>query len=252
MHPAGRRETGLAWVEGPRALIHAVDCRRRIQTIVVCERLLKPIVAQMLVRRLRRAGVNVVGVSPEQFRILSRTPRASGVGLLLHQHWTALDRLQVDIGGCWVAVSRMRSAGNFGTIIRTAQAAGAAGIIILDSRTDPFDPSVLRGSMGSVLSMTLTRSTLLSLKAWAQRHDISLVGTSPGGSDLYTSELPRRSVVLFGEERTGLTRAELAACSLSVRIPMVAGTDSINVAVAAGVVLFELRRQSAAWLIEQA
>lgn len=244
LDPMVRRVTGLAWVEGPRALVLAVDYQRRIHTVVVCERLLRTVVAQMMVRRLRRAGTHVAYLSPEQYRELSRTPRASGVALVLYQHWMPLEQLAVDFGQCWVAVSKMRSAGNLGTIIRTAQAAGAAGLIILDDATDPFDTSVLRGSISSVLSLVMTRTTLPALIDWAQRHRVSLVGTSPGGSDLYTAEIPCRTILLFGEERQGLTRSELDACSMMLRIPMKQGTDSINVAVAAGVVLFEWRRQS--------
>ncbi len=246
MRPGFRRSSGLAWVEGSRGFIRAVDHRRRIQTIVLCERLLKPAVVQMMVRRLRRTGTDVVRVTPEQFRLLSRTPRASGIGVLLRQHWTPLDQLRAEAESCWIAVSRIRSPGNLGTIIRTAEAVGLAGVIFLDSQTDPFDPGVMRGSMGSVISMRLTRTTLASLVDWARRHDVALLGTSPRGCELFTTALPQRSVVLLGEEREGLTRAELDACATTVRIPMADGSDSINVAVAAGVVLFELRRRSAA------
>ncbi len=163
---------------------------------------------------------------------------------MLYQHWTTLDEVAQGDRVFLVAVSRMRSTGNLGTIIRTAEAAGATGVIVLDSRTDPFDPGVLRGSMGSVLSTSLIRTTLPALKTWAERHQICLVGTSPSGQTLYTTPLPYRAVVLMGEERGGLTSDELAACGISVGIPMKLGTDSINVAVAAGIVLFEFRRQA--------
>jgi TrmH family RNA methyltransferase len=163
--------------------------------------------------------------------------------LLVHHHWTPFEELTHDEGEFWVAVSQLRSDGNLGTLIRTAQAAGAAGIILLDQNTDPFDPTVLRSSMGSVLSMSLSRTTLPSLITWADKCQLDLIGTSPGGGELYTTQFQRRAIVFFGEEREGLKNAELDACSRTIRIPMKPGVDSINVAVAAGIVLFEMRRQ---------
>lgn len=241
--PRARRASGVAWIEGPRGFIRAVDFRRDIHTLVLCERLLKPAVAQMMVRRLRRGGTNVLRVSPEQFRAISQTQRASGIGAIVHQHWTPLESLRADAGLCWVAVSRIRSPGNLGTILRTAEAAGAAGLVVMDEATDPFDPAVLRGSMGSVLALNLARATLPEVAHWARRSGASLVGTSPRGCELFTSPIPRPAIVLLGEERAGLTEHELAACTTSLRIPMVPASDSINVAVASGIVLFELRRR---------
>lgn len=215
-HLRFRSATGLAWVEGTRSLVRAVDHHRKIHTVVVCDRLLRPALGQMLVKRLRRQGVPVAKVSPEQFRQVSRTPRASGIGILMHQHWTTLDQLYIPERICLVAVSRMRSVGNLGTMIRTAEAAGASGVIVLDPRTDPFDPGVLRSSMGSVVSTPLVRASLPALRTWAEQHDIRLVATSPAGQQLYSAELPPRAVILLGEERGGLTETELTACGNSL------------------------------------
>ena len=128
--------------------------------------------------------------------------------------------------------------------MRTAEAAGAGGLIVLDPRTDPFDPAVLRGSMGSLIATTLVRATLPALQSWAAKHQACLVATSPAGRELFATSLPARSIILLGEERGGLTETEFATCGLSLGIPMAPGIDSINVAVAAGIILFEFRRQA--------
>jgi TrmH family RNA methyltransferase len=240
---SAREATGQYYVEGLRQVFRALDANLPVELLVYCETL-APTIAQQRVRIARREGARVLRVTPEQFRSVSIADRASGVGALLCQHWSSLRDADPAGGLCWIGVSVTRSPGNLGTLLRTAEAVGAAGVIVLESVTDPFDDRVVRASMGGIFGLRLVRAGHEEVAEWASRHGCNVVGTSPHGSVSYT-EVPHRSplVVLFGEERRGLTDRELRLCTHTATIPMVGRADSLNVGVAAGVVLFDLLRR---------
>jgi TrmH family RNA methyltransferase len=239
-----RDRTGLHYLEGFRAFLQAADAGIGIDTIVYCERLARNPAVQKRVRWSKREGVRVVRVTPEEFRRGSVALRASGIGAIVRQHWTPLERADAGAGSCWIALSSLRSPGNAGTIFRTAEAAGAAGVILLGDGLDPFDPAVVRASMGGVFRLRLVRTTLREFGAWASARGCRVLGTSASAASLYT-EVPVGPplVVLFGEERRGLGAEERAVCTDTARIPIVGAADSLNVGVAAGVMLFEVLRR---------
>ncbi|NJO82471.1 MAG: RNA methyltransferase [Blastochloris sp.] len=220
-----------------------MDHRIPIDAVIYSERLLTVPIARKLVRQLKRAGVPYTRLSPEQFRSISRTERASGVGAILRRQMHDIAAIPVAPGQCWIALRQVRSPGNFGTLIRTAAAVGAGGFLLLGDAIDPYDPAVIRASMGACFAQQFARTTLPQLHAWAQAHQVQLVGASPDASVAYTDPHYRRPLVLLlGEERAGLTPEERACCDLLVRIPMVAGADSLNLGVAGSLLLYEAFR----------
>ncbi|KAF0246149.1 MAG: RNA methyltransferase TrmH [Planctomycetota bacterium] len=239
-----RERSGLQFVEGVRGVLHARDAGIEFHTIVLSEVLLTNSFAAKRVRQMKRAGVRVERVTPEEFRGISVTERASGVAAVLKQHWTPLREADPRRGLCWVAVGLVRSQGNLGTMIRTAEAVGAAGFVFLGRETDPFDPAVVRASMGGIFPLQLVRATISEFAAWTRANRCRVVGTSPAATASYT-EVPLEApiVVMFGEERAGLTDDERAACTHIARIPIVGRADSLNVGVAAGVILYEVLRR---------
>lgn len=239
-----RDVTGLHYIEGLRQVFWALDANLQVELLIYCEAL-APAVAQKRVRIAKRDRTRVLRLSPEEFRGISIAPRASGIGAILCQHWLPLEDAECSSGLCWIALGFTRSSGNLGTVLRTAEAAGVAGIIFLESATDPFDPHVVRASMGGIFGLHLVRATHQELAAWAARHRCRIIGTSPVGESRYTDVcLDSPLVLLFGEERKGLTERELALCSQTIRIPTVGRANSLNLGVATAVVLFELRRRS--------
>jgi TrmH family RNA methyltransferase len=150
-------------------------------------------------------------------------------------------------GLCWVALEAIHSPGNLGTILRTCDAVGAAGVILLGEAADPYDPATVRASMGSLFAQRLVRATPAELLAWKQRHGCRLIGTSPAGTVDYRELIYRPPMVLFmGSERHGLPAVHQTLCDEMVRIPMVGAADSLNLAVATSVMLYEVfgRRQA--------
>jgi TrmH family RNA methyltransferase len=238
------------WVEGIRNFVHACQAGLSIDTILHSRVLLKSSLVRSLIQQQVAAGVRCVRVTPEQFRRISTAEHASGIGAIVRQHWTPLASANPRAGLGWLIVERIRSPGNLGTILRTAEACGAGGAIFVTPECDPFgcdpfDAAVLRGSMGGLLHLKLVRATHEEVACWARQHDVQLVGLSPAAERLWT-ELPhgRPIALVIGEERAGLSHHQQLLCHTTVRLPMTGSADSLNVAIATGVVLYELVRRN--------
>jgi TrmH family RNA methyltransferase len=239
-----RDAAGCFWIEGIRHFVQAYDAGLDFEAMVQSRVLLKSDLADMLARRLSRLGCPRVRLSPEQFRSISTAQRASGIGAILRQRWTPLSQAQPAAGLCWIVVEEIRSPGNLGTILRTAEACGAGGVVFLGPRCDPFDPVVLRASMSGILHLPLVRATHAEFARWSGDQGVELVGLSPAADRLWT-ELPADAPIalVIGEERRGLSEPLQALCRHTVRLPMTGRADSLNVGVAAGVVMYELVRR---------
>jgi TrmH family RNA methyltransferase len=198
-----------------------------------------------MVRRLKRDGTPFAGVSPEEFRKISITERASGIAAIFRQPILKLGEVTPGNSICWTAISDIRSLDNFGTLIRTSAAVGAGGFILIGERVDPFDPGVVRTSMGALFKQKLIRTNFKELQLWIRNHKLQVVGASPNGPvDYDKAGYKTGSIIMLGNERYGLTENEQALCQQLVRIPMVSGMDSLNVAVAGSLLLYEVFRAS--------
>jgi TrmH family RNA methyltransferase len=241
-----RDASGRFWVEGIRQFVQAFDAHYPFDTVVYSKVLLKSSLAEMMVRRLVARGVRRISVTPEQFRTVSTAERASGIGAILQQRWTPLGAAAGRVGPCVLAVDDLRSPGNLGTILRTAEATGVAAVVFLSARVDPYDPAVVRASMGGIFHLALIRSEHHRLRRWADSHGVRVVGLSPHAPRLWT-DLPqdgRQTALLIGEERKGLSDAGRSTCHELVRLPMAGRADSLNVGVATGAMLYELVRRA--------
>jgi TrmH family RNA methyltransferase len=243
--PPIRRDPAVFWFEGVRHFIQAVDAKYEFEAIVYSPVLQPSVIVAMQIRRLKQAGVVVHRVSPETFREVSSSGRASGIGALARKRWTPLERIEPRRGLCLLAIEGIRSGGNLGTILRTAEACGVGGVLFIDPRSDPFDPDVVRSAMGGVFHLPLCRTTPAQLDAWHRRAGVLLVGLSPNVATLWT-EMPTGApiCVVVGEERQGLSPQMTTTCDVNVRLPMSGRADSLNVGVAVGVALYELVRRT--------
>jgi TrmH family RNA methyltransferase len=128
-------------------------------------------------------------------------------------------------------------------LIRTSEAIGGAGFILVGPQIDPFEPAVVRSTMGALFRQTLIRTNERSLRNWVRRHRCRVIGASPDGSaDLHRFHFPHSTIVALGEERHGLTPLQRDLCSDLVRIPMVGAADSLNLGVAGSLLLYEVYR----------
>ena len=240
-----RLASGCLWIEGIRHFVQAYDAEISFETVIYSRRLLKSDLVEMLIRPLVRLGVRRVRVSPEEFRSVCTAERASGVGAIARQRWTPLESPTSPLPLCWLVIEELRSAGNLGTILRTAEATGVGGIIFVGPACDPYSPSVIRASMGGVFHLSLMRATPEELSLWVQRNDVRVVGLAPEAQMLWTELAVSKPVALaIGEERSGLSDHMRSLCDTMVRLPMVGRADSLNVGVATGVMLYELVRRA--------
>ena len=240
---AHRDARRMFFVEGVRNVVQAIENGFHIETLVCSEKLLIVPIARKLVRDRSRSGTPTLHVSPEAFREISTTRHASGVGAIASQRWSPLHSASPRAGLCWVVLEGVRSEGNLGSLIRSSEAIGGAGFILVGPRVDPFDPAVVRASMGALFRQMFVRTNGLSLRNWLRRHRCRALGASPDGSaELHRFDYPRPTILVLGEERQGLSPFLRNLCSDFVRIPMVGAADSLNLAVAGSLLLYEVFR----------
>ena len=141
----------------------------------------------------------------------------------------------------WLALDRPRDTGNLGTIIRTADACAVEGLILIGDAADPFAPECIRATSGSIASVPLARCTEADFLAWANGRE--LIGTAGDATlDYRQANARKNAVILMGNESDGLTEVLRAACTRLVCIPMWGKAESLNLAIATGVMLYEVRR----------
>jgi TrmH family RNA methyltransferase len=238
-----RERTGLFVGEGLRFLIRSDDYHATVAVLVDDRPLAIPSIAARL-ERLARAGTPVIRVPARTLERLATVADCQGAIVIARQRWTALDRVRRDGRLCWLGLETLRSPGNLGSIVRTSEAVGAAGVILLGPAIDPYELAAVRASMGSILSQRFARTTPDRLRDWATARDWQLVGTAPDARVSFREiAYDAPSVVLLGDERRGLSMEARAICDQIVHIPIAGPTDSLNVAVAAGVVLYEIYAQ---------
>jgi TrmH family RNA methyltransferase len=236
-----RDEAHAFFVEGIRIVGEAVELQADLEILVVAPDLLTSGYGQALIQRVQANDIPALTVSADVFRSLSGKEGPQGLGAVVRQRWSCLEESDPCAGLCWVALERVADPGNLGTILRTADAVGAAGVILLGPSTDPYDPSALRAAMGAIFAQRLVRTSWDPFLAWAHTGSCLLVGAADStGLDYRKVAYRRPPVLLMGSEREGLSTAQQAACDLLVRIPMVGRSDSLNLAVATGVLLYQI------------
>ena len=255
-----RQETGLFFAEGIRLAGEALQTGADIETLVVAPELLRSNFGRDTVRRARDEDVEILEVGAEVFRSLSGKDGPAGIGVVARQRWTALDDAGVGLGGSdastndvasadaaaadtlgWVVLEDVGNPGNLGSILRTCDATGATGVILLGDPADPYDPQAVRGSMGAVFSQQIVQSSLEALIQWMRRLGIPMIGTSDAApADYRTSNYHPPLLLCLGGEQHGLSKEVMEVCDTVVRIPMAGRADSLNLAVAAGVMLYEV------------
>jgi len=239
-----RQATGLFSIEGLRIVAEAAEQSAAFESLVVAPELLTSEFGQELVGKIAATGVTVLEVSAPVFESISLKEGPAGLAAVIHQRWASLENVQPNTQRTWVALDSVADPGNLGTILRTHDAVGGVGVILLDHSTDPYDPTSIRASMGAVFTQTLVRASFEAFAEWKEQRRARLVGTSDkAAADYAAYHYPPDLVILMGSERQGLQERHLRLCDEVVAIPMRGSSDSLNLAVATGVVLYEVHNQ---------
>lgn len=239
-----REETGTFLAEGLKLIIDAVELGWEIRTLVYAKAAKgKPLVEQVAARTVARGGL-VLEVSEKVLSSITRRDNPQMVVGVFEQQWKRLDDLVLAKGQTFVALDRVRDPGNLGTIIRTADAAGASGVILVGDCTDPFSLETVRATMGSVFAMPVYRASAEEFLGWSRRSGGQIVATHLAGAvDYRTIDYTRKpTILLMGNEQSGLPEQLASAADRLARIPQAGRADSLNLAVATAVMLFEARR----------
>jgi TrmH family RNA methyltransferase len=242
-----REASGLYLVEGIRLVAEAVQVGAPVEQIVVAPTLLTSPFAYQIVAQAEQRGTPVLTLDRQAFERIAEKEHPQGLAALLRQEWTALEQVRLNRTLCWIVLCGVRDPGNLGSILRTGDAVGSGGVILTGHTTDPYDPEAVRASMGAIFTQKLVRATLDDLARWKQARGYWAAGTSDSAAADYHAVAYRFPLLLvMGSEQHGLGPAEQALCDLVVRIPMVGRSDSLNLSVATGVVLYELFNQQRA------
>jgi RNA methyltransferase, TrmH family len=239
-----REETNQFMAEGLKLVIDALELGWTIRTLIYAKAAKgKPKVEEVALRTINAGGL-VLEVSEKVLSAVTRRDNPQMVVGIFEQHYARLDRISPSAGEAWLALDRVRDPGNLGTVIRTADAVGASGVILVGETTDPFSLETVRATMGSVFAVKLARATPEAFLAWIGRQKVTLIGTHlEGAVDFRTIDYAARPVVLLmGNEQQGLPDDLAAACTALARIPQQGRADSLNLAVATGIMLYEARR----------
>jgi TrmH family RNA methyltransferase len=242
-----RLESGLFFIEGLRIVTEACQQRSRVETILYSPELLVSDWGKHLIQEQGKLGVHLLECDEKVFRSLSSKEGPQGLSAIVHQNLTPIEKLMMKDGNLYVALDSVQDPGNLGTILRTADAAGANGVILLDQSTDPYDPTAVRASMGAIFDQVLVKASLEMFGDWKKKYRVSMIGTSGTATmDYHEFAFPSTLILLMGSEKKGLRKVHYELCDNVVKIPMLGKSDSLNIAVATAVVLYEIFNQQRA------
>jgi TrmH family RNA methyltransferase len=239
-----RRETGLFVAEGASLLVTARDAGWKPRMLAFLAGSAANGVAYDLVRWAETAGAECLEVSQAVLAKLAAKENPQTMLGVFEQVWRPLPAPPgLAAEALWVGLEGVRDPGNLGTIVRTADAAGASSVVLIGSCVDPYSYEAVRATMGSVFNVPLVRAGLQECLQWAQHWPGDVVGAHPRASADFRSAAWRQpTLLLMGSEGPGLTPELSAACTRLVRIPMAGRIDSLNLAVATALMLYEIRR----------
>jgi TrmH family RNA methyltransferase len=238
----GREETGLFLVEGIHHVGEAVEAGWKIETLVYAPDQLTSDFARRLVEEQSRRKVRCVELTADLFGAIAEKENPQGVLAVVCQRHMGLKDIIPEHCHFAAALVSPQDPGNVGTILRTMDAAGVDGLFLLDGGVDPYHPSSVRASMGTIFWKSLVQASFDDFIKWSRRNGYQLVGSSAHARvDFRAFErIGQPTILLLGNEQKGLSQEEMAACDVAVAMPMKGRVSSLNLAVAAGILMFSI------------
>jgi TrmH family RNA methyltransferase len=242
-----RDEAGLFLIEGYREVRRAVEAGVKLHELYCAPEWFLGENEPALIDAAQRAGAEVFELSQSVFAKVSYRDRPDGLLAVAPQWKRTLADLPLKAPLFLLVVEAIEKPGNLGTLLRSADAAGVDAVLVCDPVTDLFNPNVVRSSTGVLFSVPVVVAESAEVRTWLREHGIRAVATTPAAPALYTeSNLRGPLAIIMGSEQYGLSEFWLKESDLLVRIPMAGQADSLNVAMAAIITLFEAVRQRSA------
>jgi TrmH family RNA methyltransferase len=242
-----RARTGRILIDGAREIRRAIESGAIVEELVVCEELCTGAECAETLAVAMRLGAPRLDVTERIFEKLAYGDRADGLLAVARPPTTGLADLRVPEAPLIVVIEAIEKPGNLGAILRSADGVGADALIVADPRTDLFNPNVIRASLGTLFNVPLAEAGAAEVIAWLANRHVAVVTARVDAPTLYTDvDLGGGIAIVLGSEARGLTDAWDGPDVRPVRLPMLGVADSLNVSVAAAVLLYEARRQRGA------
>lgn len=240
-----RKSSGQFLAEGLRILTEAREGGRLPQTLFYAAANAGHELVHALSIEVEAAGGQAIQTNPDILSKLSGKDNPQAVVGIFDEFSITLDDLDRSSAPIWLVAERLRDPGNLGTILRTGDAVGAGGLILLDECVDPFSVEAVRASMGALFTVPVARASSVEFLAWLRGGEGQLVGLSLDTDvDYRSAEYAAPTFILTGNEAQGMPETLAAACDTLVKLPMLGKADSLNAAVATAVMAYEVLARS--------
>jgi TrmH family RNA methyltransferase len=234
-----RDETGLFVAEGLKNVTEGVETGHAPRTLLYGREAADHPLLQKAVQATLAAKGEVIEVTEDILAKVSRRDNPQAVVGVFRQVYQPLESLEPQAATCWVALHRVRDPGNLGTIVRTADAAGCGGVILVGECCDAYSVEAVRATMGSIFAVPLSRATEAEFAAWRESWPGSVVGTLlTAPVDHRAAAYAKPAMILMGNEQQGLPPEMASLCDVNVKIPMRGRADSLNLSVATGIMIY--------------
>jgi TrmH family RNA methyltransferase len=242
-----RDKEGLFLIEGYRELMRANDAKWPITEVFFCRELFLGDNEPTLLSNLQTRGAKLFSCSEPVFRKMSYRDRPDGlIAIAKQQHptlATLADKLKKS-SPLFVVAESIEKPGNLGTILRTADATATDALIVCDRCTDIFNPNVVRASVGTLFTVPVVEAGGEETLQWLKQNNVAILAATPAATEEYTDvDMQGPLAIVVGTEQLGLTSMWMANADIQVRIPMLGIADSLNVAMATALMLYEALRQ---------
>ncbi|ENN94085.1 TrmH family RNA methyltransferase [Bartonella bovis] len=239
-----RNRDRVFMAEGLKLVIDALNLGWKIQTLILSKNKIGNTIIENIAARTVACGGFVIKASQKVMESITRRHNPQTVVGIFKQQWHPIEMIKGLNQDVYIALDRVRDPGNLGTIIRTADAVGAKGIMLIGETTDPFSPETVRATMGSIFSVPLYRFSESAFLNWSTHFKGVIIGTHLKTSVDYRSvDLKKGPIILLmGNEQQGLPDVLADRCDQLVRIPQNGRADSLNLAIATAIMLYEIRR----------
>jgi TrmH family RNA methyltransferase len=232
-------------IEGHRAILRAVENNYPLNELYICPALFFGKKDESsLIQRVAKIGACITEVAEGAFRKMAYRQRPEGLLAIAPQIRYTLNGHLAAANGFYLIAESIEKPGNLGAILRSADGAGANGVIVCDPGTDLFHPNVIRASVGAFFTVPILESSTEYALAWCRKNNIHILATTPHANTIYTNvNMTGPIAVVVGTEQYGLSQAWLERANYRVKLPMFGQADSLNVAMVAALLLYEVVRQ---------
>lgn len=243
-----RKKTDCFLIEGYRELLRAFQGKLQLQTLYISPEHFLGENEPELIENIRSQGVAIISLEKEVFSKISYRDRPDGLLAVAKKMNTPLSYLEKGLlkkeWALFLIAESIEKPGNLGTILRSADAVGCDGVIVCDPCTDIYNPNVVRASVGTLFTLPVVEVESNEALAWLKKQQIKIVAAMPSAKDIFTEvSLKGPLAIAVGTEQTGLSELWMQQADLQVKIPMLGIADSLNVATATTLLLYETLRQ---------